>query len=694
MGNFSREFTPMKKHSTPNFPLSKTLKLLKLTKLEDLLFHFPKKYLDFSQTSLIKDVHTDDVVTIKASIKSIQSRFSFQTKKIIAEAIVSDSTGSLKITWFNQGYIAKSLKQGEEYYFAGTIENYKGLGFINPIHEKVTQDHLHTGRLVPVYKLPDGIYQKSFRGIIQKLLPEAKKIVDVIPESIKKEFSILPITETVKELHFPTSPENLKRAQHRLIFEEVFIQQLAVSVHKQTLAKLKTVKVKPDIEYLQAITKALPFTLTNSQKKAIWQILQDLEKGAPMNRLLQGDVGSGKTAVAFIASLATINAGFQVVLLAPTEILAKQHYESLEKFKLLIGKPGKFLKTGLLTRTFSIRNGEKIPKKELLSKLSAGLVHITIGTHALLQEAVGFKKLGLLIIDEQHRFGVAQRQNLKAKTLEQNKNLSPHLLSLSATPIPRSLALTLFGDLAVTQLSELPQGRQEIVTRVVTEENRLKAYAFIKEHLKIGRQAFVITPLVEESDKSDMKSVKAEFERLQKTIFKEYKLGLLYGSMKGADKDKTMSAFAKKQTDILVATSVIEVGIDIPNATVIAIEGAERFGLAQLHQLRGRVGRGQHKSFCLLFPTTNQVDTSRLELFSQTNSGFTLAEIDLKQRGFGSLFGQKQSGFSFTYSQFLSISILKQGRLAAEKLLKNEKIEHFPLLQDKITPFLSEIHLE
>lgn len=670
------------------------LKKLKLSSPLDLLTYYPTRYLDFSQIEDLSKLKTGETVTVRAKIKSIKGRFSFHTKKIIVEAVVSDNTGSLKITWFNQGYIAKTLKQGEEYFFAGTVENYNGLSFINPIHEKVTKESLSTGRLVPVYKLLDGLYQKTFRSTIHNLLPKVKEVEEILPSTLLKKFNILSLDKTIKELHFPTNPDNLKAAQKRLIFEEVFIQQMAVCIHKQTLANLNTVTINPDPKYLSSLTNSLPFTLTDSQKKAVWSILQDTAKGTPMNRLLQGDVGSGKTAVAFIVALSVIKEGFQTALLAPTEILAKQHYDGLCKFIGNLGKLGSKINTALFTRNFILVNQKETTKKEAIKLLETGKINFVIGTHALLQTGVKFKKLGLLTIDEQHRFGVSQRQNLRSRTLEQNQSLAPHLLSLSATPIPRSLALTLFGDLEVSQLNELPKGRQEIVSRVVLEENRGKAYEFIKQHLKTGRQCFIITPLVEESEKLAIKSVKAEFERLQKTIFKDFKLGLLYGSMKGQEKDDTMSKFAKGKINLLVATSVIEVGIDIPNATVIAIEGAERFGLAQLHQLRGRVGRGTHKSFCLLFPSNNDSNLERLEMFSKTSNGFDLAEIDLRQRGFGSLLGEQQSGYSFKYSQFLSFDILKQGRLAAEFYLNNHKLEKSKKLNDLVSPLVSQVHLE
>ncbi len=684
------------------------LKKLKLASPLDLLTYYPSRYLDFSQISELAKLKFGETVTVKGKIKSIKGRFSFHTKKIIVEAVISDSTGSLKIIWFNQGYIAKTLKQGEEYFFAGTAENYNGLSFINPIHEKatprsvtqsgsatgVTKESLSTGRLVPVYKLPEGLYQKTFRSTIHALLPKAKEVIDIIPKDIQIKFKVPSIQKTIAELHFPTTPENLQFAQRRLIFEEVFIQQLAVCIHKQTLANLHTVTIKPDTKYLKTLTTALPFTLTDSQTKSIWSILKELEQGSPMNRLLQGDVGSGKTAVAFIVALSTIKSKFQTALLAPTEILAKQHYEGLTKFLFNLGKEGTKINTALFTRSFTLVNQKEVTKKDAIKLLSSGKINFVVGTHAILQSGIKFKNLGLLIIDEQHRFGVSQRQNLRSRTLEQNQNLAPHLLSLSATPIPRSLALTLFGDLEVSQLTELPKGRQEIVTRVVTEENRSKAYEFIKQHIKTGRQAFIITPLVEESEKLAIKSVKAEFERLQKTIFKDYKLGLLYGSMKGQEKDDIMSQFANGKINLLVATSVIEVGIDIPNATVIAIEGAERFGLAQLHQLRGRVGRGNYKSFCLLFPSENTSNIERLEMFAKTNNGFDLAEIDLHQRGFGSLLGEQQSGYSFKYSQFLSIDILKQGRFAAEFYLENYKLESMEDLSKQVLPLVSLVHLE
>jgi ATP-dependent DNA helicase RecG len=635
-------------------------------------------------------------VTIRGTLKSVTARFSFKTRRTHTEAVVSDSTGSLKVTWFNQGYIAKILTTGDEVYLSGKLELYKGLQLVNPAYEKLADHQIHTGRLVPVYKLPEDVYSRTFRRIIDTALPAAAFLKDPLPEHIRSAYNIPDIAVMTHELHFPSEENNITKAQERLAFEEALVQQLAVQQHKLVLESLAAPNITANINTLKRALAKLPFTLTDGQKKALWAILQDLEHKHPMNRLLQGEVGSGKTIVALLAALQVIAKGFQAAILVPTEILAKQHFDTFLKQLIKFKQPTD--KIGLLTHNFYISgNGEKT-KKELLGNIQKGSIRLVVGTHALLQDAVRFKNLALVVIDEQHRFGVEQRAELlkNMHKINAKQPWTPHLLSMTATPIPRTVALAMYSDLAVSSIGELPTTRKPIVTKLVAEPQRTAAYEFIAKEIQQGRQAFIITPLVEESVKLQVKSAKAEYERLQKTVFPRLRVGLLYGSMKGVDKDAVMQAFYEKQLDILVATSVIEIGIDIPNATVMLIEDADRFGLAQLHQLRGRVGRGEHQSYCLLFTNIeNQESLERLEKFTTIHDGLKLATLDLTQRGFGSLFGTDQTGFAFKYGQYLSLKVLEAAKQAAETLTAEDRtLAHIPHLAAKAKPLSENLHLE
>ncbi len=675
--------------------LAKILQKLEIRGVRDLLFYFPYRYLDFSQFTNIVDAKPGEIVTVRGTIKTIVARFSFKSRVSLCEAIVSDSTGSMKVMWFNQPYLAKSLTTGDEVYLSGRVEQYKGIQLTNPIHEKLSEEMIHTGRLVPVYHITEGIYHRTFRTMIKEVLPLAIDLEDTMPMLLQQEYNLLPLPEAIAQLHFPESTELLERAKFRIIFEEVLTEQLAIQRHKQLLAESPAPSIAPDVELTKSFLATLPFELTDSQRKAAWQIMQDMEIKHPMNRLLQGDVGSGKTLVALLAALQAIHAGYQAALIVPTEVLARQHYESISSY---LKKFSKNYHVGLLTSFFQMRDG-KLTTKELLAKsLTTNKINILVGTHAILQKGVQFFKLGLVIIDEQHRFGVEQRSFLlkEAKSFQKDTDYVPHLLSMSATPIPRTLALSLYGDLEVSALTEMPKGRQKIITTIIPEIKRGAAYSFIAEQITTGRQAFIITPRVEETDASEIKSVKKEYERLSKEIFKKFRVGLLYGSMKGKDKEAVMQRFNSGELDILVATSVIEIGIDVPNATVMLIEGAQTFGLAQLHQLRGRVGRGSHQSYCLLFTDSDAPQTlERLTLFSNSHDGFKLAEYDLKQRGFGSLFGTQQTGFNFRFSQFLNFKVLQKAKEGAQLLLKTDpKLKKYAHLKKQSDPALKKIHLE
>jgi ATP-dependent DNA helicase RecG len=657
--------------------------------LRDLLFYFPYRYLDFSKFKSIAEIKQGETVTIRVKIKTIHSRFSFRGRMSLCEAVVSDNTGSLKIVWFNQAYLATTLQPGDDVLLSGKVDKYKTLQLQNPIYEKFSEDSTHTGRLVPIYHATENLYNRTIRNLVKIVLPLANEVEDIIPAAVLKDSRLINIRSTITELHFPTDNNSLKRAQTRIIFDEIFIQQLAVQMHRQQLAQAKSVTIPQNISLIKEFLGLLPFKLTPGQKQALWDVVQDMEKPQPMNRLLEGDVGSGKTLVAVASALEAAAERSQVVILAPTEILARQHYESfqnyLRKYPFTIG---------LLTRNFRLANEQTLTKKQIQQSLADGTIPIIIGTHAILQEGVAFKNLGLVVIDEQHRFGVKQRGALLKLTAENEKK--PHLLSMTATPIPRTLALSLYSDLDISVLKDMPLGRRKIATRLVKEHEREQAYKFITGQITAGRQAFVVTPRVEESETSTIKSAKEEVKRLQEKVFPKFRIGLIHGKLKGTEKEQIMAAFYNRELDILVATSVIEIGIDVPNATVMVIEDAERFGLAQLHQLRGRVGRGEHASFCLLFTSTESPESlDRLKTFSQTHDGFKLAELDLKQRGFGSLFGTDQTGFDFRYSQYLTMEVLKLGQIAAQKLLKiDNTLQKHPKLKKQVDPLLEQIHLE
>lgn len=669
---------------------------LGLVSIRDLLLYFPRKYLDFSNFSKIKDLKPDTTVTLKVNITEIKNRFAFTSRKTHTEALVSDDTGHLKVIWFNQAYVAKVLSPGQSVYLAGKVDYYKGLQMANPSFEILTDSHLHTGRLVPVYKLPEWLYDKTFRRGIYMALKYAKGIPDPIPTQILANRSLPSLSIAVKQLHFPSSKPALAKATERLAYEESLVQQLAIAQNRLERQKYSAPEIPFDQKVIKKLVANLPFVLTLDQKKTLWQILQDLEFKAPMNRLLLGDVGSGKTIVSFLAALETALSGSQVAFLVPTEILAMQHYAN---FCLLLKKFKIPLNTLFLYTASKHQHGQKtLTKNSLHKKLATTSSGVIIGTHALLQEKVQFQKLSFVVIDEQHRFGVKQRSHLlkQLDQIDKTKYTIPHLLSMSATPIPRTLALSIYSDLEVSTIREKPKERKAIKTWVIPEVKRAGAYNFIKEQIQNGSQAFIITPLVAESEKLTVKAATTEFAKLQTNVFKNLKMGLLHGSLKPKEKEAVMQGFKEKSFQILVATSIIEVGIDIENATVMLIENADRFGLAQLHQLRGRIGRGSKQAFCFVF-TENQNPEAleRLQYFAQTTDGFKLAEYDLKKRGFGSFFSTEQTGFNFKYPEYLTQKLLETAKQDAALLVKTDPtLSNYPLLLEKVAPLTENLHLE
>lgn len=676
--------------------LTKKLERLQIKTIADLLYHFPFRYEDYSETSPIAQIEAGQEVTIHGVIEMISSYRSPRKKMLLTEAIVADKTGQIKIVWFQQPYIKKVLAVGDNVYMSGKVRQERmGLEMISPAYEKEKkeQETTHTARIVPMYPLTAGITQKQLRFLMQECLPLAKDINDWLPDEIRKQANVLPLQQAMTSIHFPRTKSEQEEAQRRIKFDELFLLQLRAEKIRQSLAKDAAPSIPFHEDLITSFIASLPFPLTQDQKVATWEIIQDMQKETPMNRLLEGDVGVGKTIVAGIVLLHTVHAGYQAVLMAPTEILAKQHLESLRSVFC-----GTQVRLALFTRTmrYSIEpSGEvnSISKKEMLTRITDGSIDICIGTHALLGDGVLFKKLGLIIVDEQHRFGVAQRKAMKEKS--GNQKQTPHFLSMTATPIPRSFALTLYGDLDLSIIRQKPAGRKEIKTRMVEPHNRQKAYQFILEQIQKRRQVFVICPLIdtEQSEQSaEKKSVMSEYKKLQEHIFPTARVGYVHGKMKSAEKDDVMNNFAAGALDILVATSVVEVGVNIPNASVMMIEDAERFGLAQLHQFRGRVGRGEHQSYCFLFTNTeSSAALERLAYFESHTDGFEVAEYDLQTRGPGEVYGTNQSGMQqFRLATMNDIELIKLTRDIARGI----HFSSYPTLLEKIGDWEKRVHLE
>jgi len=666
------------------------MKKLGIITVSDLIYHFPFRYDDFSSLVKINELRPNQIVTIQGKIILINNRRAARRRMTITEALIEDETGTIKVIWFNQPFLTKNLKPGNDVFISGKVEfDRLGLQFVSPAYEKITNnDSLNTAKIVPVYGLTGRLTQKQIRFLINLALKSVKQIAEWLPSDMISKYKQLGLAQALKQIHFPESQELLEKARYRLKFNEFFLIQLQSQLNRKYLNINKSAKIRFKEEEIKDFVASLPYELTNDQKKSAWQILLDLDNNKPTNRLLEGDVGSGKTVIASIAMLNTVLNQYQAVLMAPTEILAKQHYQTiiefLDKFNLNIA---------LLTRSDRIFNDQQITKNELIKKIKKGEIDLIIGTHALIQEDVVFEKLGLVIIDEQHRFGVEQRKNLKDKNLAKK---APHFLSMTATPIPRSLALILYGDLDLSIIKEMPKGRKKIITKLVTENNRQNTYQFIYEEINKGRQVFVICPLIDPSDKLGVKSVKDEYKKLDKEVFPDLKIGLLHGKLKSQEKEKIMSDFKVNKIKILVATSVIEVGIDIPNATIMMIEGADRFGLAQLHQFRGRVGRGEDQSYCFLFTDNNtQKTVDRLSALVKSADGFALAEYDLKFRGPGEVYGTRQSGLpDLKIGSLNDLELINLTKKQAQQFLDEHELDDFPLLQTKLEEIKLINHLE
>lgn len=651
------------------------LSKLGLFTVRDLLFYYPRDHIDYGNQVNIRQLKAGETVTLVATVKRCTCFVSPKNSKLtILELVVRDSTGQLKISKFLAGSRFSSRgwqEQQKKQYPPGAViaasglvkEGRYGVTLDNPEIEVI--DHVgasiesnKVGRVLPVYSLTEGVAADLVRKAVIGALPAVTQIIDPLPEALREKYELMGLQDAISQIHYPPTGEALAAARHRLVFDEFFYLQLGLLQRRQDHQERMTgVVLPPTGALIDEFYKVLPFSLTNAQQRVVNEILADLQKPTPMNRIVQGDVGSGKTVVGVVAILAAIQAGYQAALMAPTEVLAEQHYRKLVSWFNLLHLPVELL-------TGSTKMSQRRP---MLAQLATGELPLLVGTHALIEDPVQFARLGLVVIDEQHRFGVQQRARL------QQKGENPHVLTMTATPIPRTLALTLHGDLDVSQIDELPPGRKAIQTTALTGKERSHAYDLIRREVAQGRQVYVVLPLVEESEKLDLKSAIEEHQHLQELVFPEFSVGLLHGRMTSAEKDEAISRFRDNETQLLVSTTVVEVGVDVPNATVMLIEHAERFGLSQLHQLRGRVGRGAEQSFCLLMSSTkSETARQRLKVLEQSQDGFFISEMDLRFRGPGEVLGTRQSGLPDLALASLvdDQEVLQLARQAAERVME------------------------
>jgi ATP-dependent DNA helicase RecG len=641
------------------------LQKLGIQSLRDLLYHFPRRHDDYTQLLPIGKLKHGEEVTVIGSVQSKNVRPAGKGKAKIAEVVVDDGTAAMRITWFNQPWVIKNLNVEDKIVLSGRIDQYLGrLTMNNPELEMLDAEQLHTNRIVPVYPLTEKIGQRWLRSIMSKVVQYwAPRVRDSLPDTMIKSAELFPLHHALLQAHFPDSFADLGQAQHRLAFDELFLLQLAVLQQKHAWEGVEARSFIPSKEWLEAQLKRLPYKLTKAQTRTLQDLQDDLGSGRPMNRLLQGDVGSGKTVVAALAMATVANDGAQAAIMAPTSILAEQHYRNM--LSLLSSDGGPLAENEISLIIGATPSAEK---RKILAALKNGAIKIVIGTHTLIEDPVLFSELELIVIDEQHRFGVQQRAALRAK------GDNPHLLVMTATPIPRSLALTLYGDLDLSVIDELPPGRQDVGTHILFPRERERAYSLIRKQVENGKQAFIIYPLVAETEKSDAKAAVEEHERLQKEIFPDIEILLLHGRLSADEKESTMARFRDGEAQIMVSTSVIEVGVDVPDATVMLIEGANRFGLAQLHQFRGRVGRSSEKSYCILLPDNEDAaENERLKAMVETNDGFLLAERDLEHRGPGDFIGTKQSGFDHLHlANLADARLIDKARRHAQELLSSD----------------------
>lgn len=667
------------KHGSRSFKMfAGRLEKLGIYTYMDFLLHLPSRYEDYSIESQIASAQPGETVTVKGRVLDVKTQYLRGARiKTIQKATIADDSGMMDLVWFNQPYLVKTIAKNATISASGRVERFgRSVSIQSPIYEIIyngTTSNIHTARLIPVYPETEGITSKWLRRQIHSILEVYRdSLTEYLPPSLIEKNNFMEFEKALREIHFPKSFKDVQKARERLAFDELFLMQLAALKRRHTwLQNQKTtpLAIHGFDKKMEKLLSSLPFKLTDAQKKAVDEIINDLGKDKPMNRLLQGDVGSGKTVVSTIAMYLTHLNGFQSVLMAPTEILAQQHYKTTSNLLEPLG-----VKVDLVTGSKKIKTEKRSKNQENES------FHILIGTHAVLSEKVKFKKLGLIVIDEQQRFGVEQRGIIR------QKGNNPHLLTMTATPIPRTVALTMYGDLDLSYLHEMPHGRKRVKTWLVPPEKRTSAYAWIKKEVQTTKsQAFIVCPFIEVSE--SMNTVKAaakEFERLKTEVYPDLKLALLHGKMKGREKDETLQEFRKGKYDILVATPVVEVGIDIPNATIIMIEASERFGLAQLHQLRGRVGRGDKQSYCLLFADSKNPQTlHRLKAMETIYSGAELAELDLRLRGPGNVYGTAQHGVpKLKVATFSDTELIQKAKHEADQLFS--VLPKYPRLEEKI----------
>ncbi len=658
---------------------AKKLEKLGIFTVFNLLTYWPRRYDDYSVVLPISQLEPGNV-TIKGSVESIK------TKRVrrgmhITEAVIRDESSAVRVIWFNQPYREKYFKPGKEYYFSGLYDfSFNKYLMQSPTVEEAKEFTQNTARIVPVYQQTKGLDSREIRKFLVEVTSLFDELPETLPQAVIEDNDLITFAEAARQLHWPESHEALKIAQKRVGFEEVFAYILAGQLNKKQIEAEIALKIEFDQELAKQYTSALPFELTPAQKQSAWEILQDIDSERPMNRLLEGDVGSGKTVVAAFAAYIAAKQGIQTAFMAPTELLARQHAQTLADLLEPLN-----INVALLT---SAVKGKA--KDTIKDQLIGGSVDIVIGTHALLQESVSFKRLGFVVIDEQHRFGVKQRQKLVDKA-----HKIPHILSMTATPIPRSLALTVYGELDISIITTKPSNRLPIETVLWSPNSRAQLYQIIDDEIKLGRQVFVVCPLIDDSENSDTKSVKKEIERLKSGPFKHRRMATLHGKMKDEEKAEVMLQFSDGEVDVLVSTTVIEVGIDIPNASVMLIEGADQFGLAQLHQLRGRVGRGEHQGYCYLIPGTSQKPSKRLRAMETTNDGFKLAEMDLDIRGPGAIYGARQHGqLDLKIANITDVELIKSAKASAVAFINSkDTLTNYPDREKRVQKSLSLTYL-
>ncbi|MFI5240287.1 MAG: ATP-dependent DNA helicase RecG [Candidatus Saccharimonadia bacterium] len=660
---------------------AKKLFRLKIYTVGDLLAHYPRKYNDFTNVSTISKLRPG-LVTVQGKIVTSATRRARSKRLTITEAILSDDTGTIKAIWFNQSYLLKSLPKGETVVLSGKLEfRNNDLALQSPLIEKA--DSLEAGAsIVPVYRETDGLSSKQIHNIVKTVIANLAPLPENLPNEAIVKYKLLARLVALTEVHLPSSTTILEQAKKRIAFEELFGIILASLSLKQEIKTEKSISIPFDQSVAKLFLEHLDFELTDAQRKVAWQILLDLERDHPMNRLVEGDVGSGKTVVALFAAVMTMSAGFQVVIMVPTEILAIQHFEKISKLLTKLS-----FKVELI-----VGNAPAKLKKLAIEATSSGEANLVIGTHALLSRDVKFANLGLVVIDEQHRFGVEQRQILKQKA-----GILPHLLSMTATPIPRSLALTVYGDLDISIIDELPPGRMPITTKLIKNSERDAMYSIVDQEIEAGRQVFLVCPLIEESENLEAKSVLEESDRLKQSIFSHRTIDVIHGKLSSKDKTEVMQRYRNKEIDILIATSVIEVGIDIPNATIMIIEGADHFGLAALHQLRGRIGRGSQSSVCyLLYDSFSPNVAQRLRALERTNDGFRLAQIDLELRGPGQIYGHAQHGIlDLQMADVSDTKLVAEVRDSANAFLRDESaMLNYPYIWENVNALKSVTSLD